>query len=140
MKALEEAARSAWAIMGVNAPEFVALGFEDPYDDTITWFKLPNAAEGAGEFVVDAEPVVAVLRTARDTLDPDCLRYLWHSHYIAEEPSEADVSNFPDWVDAGIVFHAPSGKVTFYNSAGIIPNSPVSSGATRQVEVSNADA
>ncbi len=119
MHKLEQEARYAWAELGVNAREFVAIGFEDPFDETITWYELPNQA-GPGEFLVDAADVIAALRAARDSLDPASHRYLWHSHYIAVEPSAADVSNFPDWVDMGVVFHAPSGTTTLYNAAGII--------------------
>lgn len=124
MHKLEQEARDAWAELGVAAREFVAIGFEDPFDETITWFELPNVA-GAGEFLVEPEPVIAALRAARDSLDTACARYLWHSHYIAVEPSAADVSNFPDWVDAGMVFHAPSGTTTLYNAAGIIGQEPI---------------
>lgn len=136
MRKLEIASSEAWATLGVAAPEFVALGFEDPFDETITWFELKNQA-GAGEFYVEAEDVMTVLRTARDSLDPGSTRYLWHSHYIDRAPSAADVSNFPDWVDVGMVFHTPSGEVALYNSAGIIGDSTNSDIPRDTLEVSS---
>ena len=134
MRKLEQEARDAWAELGVAAREFVAIGFEDPFDETITWFELPNIA-GAGEFLVEPEPIVAALRAARDSLDTACARYLWHSHYITVEPSTADIEHFPDWVDAGMVFHAPSGTTTLYNAAGILPTEVNSDLARDTLEV-----
>lgn len=134
MRKLEAASEIAWATLGANAKEYVALGFEDPEDETITWFPLTNVAE-PGEFYVEPEEVVAVLAAAQRDLDPACVRYLWHSHYIAVEPSEADLSNFPEWVDVGIVFHAPTRKVTLYNAVGIIPNIAISERARDTMEV-----
>lgn len=86
------------------------------------WFDLTesNLAPN-GEFYVEAEAVAAVLATAAEQgLDATrCGIVLWHSHYISVEPSEADLSNLPEWVDVGIVFHAPTGQSVLYNNDGI---------------------
>ena len=134
MRKLEIAAREEWLEHGVAlAREMVALGFEDFIDETVTWFPLTNVA-GPGEFYVEPEEVVAVLRAAESSLDPASARYLWHSHYITVEPSAADVEHFPDWVDAGMVFHAPSGSTTLYNAAGIIRISDDNVASTRDTQ------
>lgn len=135
MRKLEIASVEEYQLLGPGgAREFVALGFEDPIDECVTWFPLTNVA-GPGEFYVEPEEVVAVLRAAESSLDPASARYLWHSHYITIEPSAADIEHLPDWVDAGMVFHAPSGTTTLYNRAGIIPNIVISESARDTMEV-----
>lgn len=124
MRKLEQLAHAAWVIGGDEVRELVALGFEDPEDECITWFELPNQA-GVGEFYIDASDVQSVLSAAQASgLDPRSTRILWHSHYRSTEPSEADYQLLrdQDWIDFGVVFHAPSQTSTVYNSAGIIPN------------------
>lgn len=122
---LEAKARRLWEASGHN-PELVAevvgIGFEDPIDETITWYELQNTAV-AGEFRVEPEDLERVLKYARSTgyHDPAGLVYLWHSHYIAEEPSDVDIQNFPSWLcDAGLVYHAPSGGTSIYNADGVL--------------------
>jgi proteasome lid subunit RPN8/RPN11 len=106
--------------------ELVALGFEDPVDECITWFELTNVAEDpVGNFFVEPEEVERVLRAAQqEGCDSRSTRILWHSHYRSEQPSEADYQLMRDnpWIDAGIVFHAPTQKSVVYTSAGIISN------------------
>ena len=137
MRKLEIASVEEYQLLGAGgAREFVALGFEDPIDECMTWFPLTNVA-GPGEFYVEPEEVVAVLRAAESSLDPASARYLWHSHYITVEPSAADVEHFPDWVDAGMVFHAPSGTTTLYNAAGIIRITDTGSAALATPEVTH---
>jgi hypothetical protein len=128
----ESAARARYMEHGVRAYEIVYLGFvcdsglETEY---IVWYELENVA-GVGEFLVEDEDVRRVLNAAQ--ANPDIGRdggvltgahvpiVLWHSHYINEGPSTADVDNYPEWVDVGMVYHAPSGKTTLYNHSGVI--------------------
>ena len=137
MRKLEIAARDAWAELGVNAREFVALGFQDPIDDCITWYELPNVAD-VGEFYVEPDAVREILMIAQAEVDPSCMRLIWHSHYVALHPSDPDFAlmRSNDWLDYGMVFHAPSGTTTLYNAAGIILNTgnPNSARDTLEVE------
>ena len=120
MRKLEIAARDAWAEFGTAAREFVALGFTLT-DESVVWYPLTNTA-GVGEFLVEDDEVRAVLREFHNTPEMDLLTsiVLWHSHYLDVEPSSADIAHFPEWLSTGMVFHAPSGKTTLYNAAGII--------------------
>lgn len=122
-KVLELKANDAWAEFGVAAREFVALGFEDAMG--IVWYELPNRA-GVGEFLVDGEDVHDVLVQAQKDLGAafsDAGRVLWHSHYIAIEPSAADLENFPkDLVDVAFVYHAPTGVTTLYKAVEHLPS------------------
>ena len=125
---LEAMAQERWATLGSSAREIVALGFEDHDEgglDTIVWYELDNVA-GIGEFLIEPDSIERVLALAQRELVPeDATRYLWHSHYLDPMPSHADYANFPLWlVEAGIVFHAPSGTTTVYNNAGIIRITP----------------
>lgn len=125
--AAEIQAKARWAEHGERAYEIVYLGFM--IGDDVIWYELENVA-GVGEFLVEDEDVRRVLRAAE--ANPDIGRdggvltgapvpiVLWHSHYINVEPSAADVENFPEWVDAGMVYHAPSGTTTLYNHSGVI--------------------
>lgn len=126
----------AYMLDGLQAMEIAALGFEDPIDDTILWFELKNVATEPGRFFVDADDVEDVLAQARKQCDPMARRIVWHSHYIAPLPSESDYAMLKQngWIDAGIVFHAPSQRSVLYTSAGIIPNK-AESGAARDMEV-----
>lgn len=125
-------ARARYMEHGERAYEIVYLGFvvnADSDDEFVVWYELENVA-GVGEFLVEDEDVRRVLRAAE--ANPDIGRdggvltgapvpiVLWHSHYINVEPSAADVENFPEWVDAGMVYHAPSGTTTLYNHSGVI--------------------
>jgi hypothetical protein len=122
---LEEKAQRIWSLNGQDPSvcmEVVALGFEDPIDETITWFELPNTAT-VGTFRVEPEDLRAVLEQARTEgfVDPEGLVYIWHSHYIAEEPSDMDIEHFPSWLcDAGLVYHTPSGGTRVYNQDGVL--------------------
>ena len=121
MRKLEIAARDAWAELGVNAREFVALGFQDPIDECITWYELPNVA-GVGEFYVEPDAVRDTLMIAQAEVDPSCMRLIWHSHYVALHPSEPDFALMRnnDWLDYGMVYHAPTNQTVVYDSAEII--------------------
>lgn len=123
VRKLELNSMARFAVDGLSAPEYVALGFMHPdgVSDSVMWFPLPNIAP-TGEFYVEAEEVAKVLSAAAEQgLDASrCGVVLWHSHYIAVEPSEADLSNLPEWVDVGIVFHAPTETSTLYNKGGVI--------------------
>lgn len=128
MRKLELNSMAKFAVSGVESPEFVALGFMHPdgVSDSVMWFDLSaqNLAP-VGEFYVEAEAVQKVLEAANaEGLNATvCNVVLWHSHYKAVEPSAADLSNLPEWVDLGMVFHAPSQTTTLYNKGGIIiPN------------------
>lgn len=139
MRQLEAASKIAYAEVGTSAPEYVALGFEiDDGADSIIWYRLTNTA-GVGEFLVDGEEVKAVLTAFQNSPENDLLLsiVLWHSHYISVEPSEADVEHFPEWVNTGMVFHAPSGVTTLYNAAGSIPVGGNSDIARDTLEVGN---
>lgn len=132
MQELERAARDEWAIAGEAAKEFVALGFitdvspEGELGDVV-WFQLNNCA-GSGEFLVEGDEILRVLgvamqdgRVGGTEGGVNMPRVLWHSHYLAVEPSDADVQEFPGWlVDVGMVYHAPSGQTTLYNHSGVI--------------------
>ena len=136
MRKLEIAARDAWAELGVNAREFVALGFQDPVDEFITWYELPNVA-GVGEFYVEPDVVREILMIAQAEVDPSCMRLIWHSHYVALHPSEPDFAlmRSNDWLDYGMVYHAPTGKTTLYNAADILPTEVNSDLARDTLEV-----
>ena len=119
MKQLEDKAAEAWATLGVNAKEFVALGFMEPETEEIIWYELPNVA-GVGEFLVEGEAIHAVMLKAIGEGVSEYRRLLWHSHYNTVEPSKADVDEFPEWlVDVGVVWHVPTQTTTLYNSGGI---------------------
>ncbi|UYL85296.1 hypothetical protein SEA_HAGER_3 [Microbacterium phage Hager] len=123
MRLLEDRSIAEYAEFGANAREFVALGFEiDDGADSIVWYRLNNVAGGPGEFLVESDEVRGVLSAFQNSPENALLMsiVLWHSHYITVEPSEADVEHFPEWVNTGMVFHAPSGRTTLYNAAGII--------------------
>ncbi len=137
MRKLEIAARDAWAEHGVNARELVALGFM-LLDESVVWYPLTNVAE-VGEFFVEDDEVRAVLREFHNTPEMDLLTsiVLWHSHYISADPSSADVAHFPEWLNTGMVFHAPSGKTTLYNRAGIIRITDTGSAALATPEVTH---
>lgn len=140
MRLLEDRAIAEYAALGQNAREFVALGFEiDDGADSIVWYRLTNSADGAGEFLVESDEVKAVLSAFQNSPENALLMsiVLWHSHYITVEPSEADVEHFPEWVNTGMVFHAPSGRTTLYNAAGIILNSDIQDAARDTQEVTN---
>ncbi|QGH73954.1 hypothetical protein SEA_HIDDENLEAF_3 [Microbacterium phage Hiddenleaf] len=123
MRLLEDRSIAEYAEHGPGgAKEFVALGFEiDDGADSIVWYRLTNVG-GVGEFLVEEDEVKAVLSAFQSSPENALLMsiVLWHSHYITVEPSAADVEHFPEWVNTGMVFHAPSGTTTLYNSAGII--------------------
>lgn len=139
MRTLELRAREEYAEIGTNAREYVALGFEiDDGADSIIWYPLTNTA-GVGEFLVESDQVKAVLSAFRDSPENALLMsiVLWHSHYITVEPSEADVENFPEWVNTGMVFHAPSGTTTLYDAAGIILNNGNADSPRDTMEVNN---
>ncbi|QDF18055.1 hypothetical protein SEA_NARUTORUN_3 [Microbacterium phage NarutoRun] len=141
MRLLEDRAIAEYAEHGPGgAKEFVALGFEiDDGADSIVWYRLTNSADGAGEFLVESDEVKAVLSAFQNSPENALLMsiVLWHSHYITVEPSEADVEHFPEWVNTGMVFHAPSGTTTLYNAAGIILNSDIQDAARDTQEVTN---
>lgn len=108
---------------------------------SVIWYELENIA-GVGEFFVDGEHLQSVLKVALTELgsDPSIVgthaadqmskaneipRVLWHSHYLAIEPSDADIAEFPEWlVTRGLVYHAPSHTTTPYDHSGVI--SPLS--------------
>ncbi len=136
---LEAASKVAYAMLGTDAKEYVALGFEiDDGADSIVWYPLTNVA-GVGEFLVEDDEVRAVLSSFQNSPENALLQsiVLWHSHYLAVEPSDADVSNFPSWVDTGMVFHAPSGRTSLYNAAGIIRITDTGSAALATPEVAH---
>ena len=135
MRLLEDQAISAWAELGVNARELVALGFMLT-DESVVWYPLTNAA-GVGEFLVEDDEVRAVLEEfATTALYPMFDQIvLWHSHYITVEPSDADIAHFPEWLSTGMVFHAPSGTTTLYNAAGIIRISSDNLAGSRDTQV-----
>ncbi|QLF84485.1 hypothetical protein SEA_RIE18_3 [Microbacterium phage Rie18] len=123
MRKLELLSQAEYAEKNFGAKEFVALGFEiDDGADSIVWYPLTNVAD-IGEFRVEADEVKGVLQAFQNSPENALLMsiVLWHSHYITVEPSAADVEHFPEWVNTGMVFHAPSGRTTLYNAAGIIP-------------------
>lgn len=140
MRKLEIAARDAWAELGVNAREFVALGFQDPDDEFITWYELQNSCAGVGEFYVEPDAVRDTLLIAHTEVDPSCMRLIWHSHYVALHPSEPDFALMRnnDWLDYGMVYHAPTNQTVVYDSAGIIRQEPIlNSARDTEVEVAH---
>lgn len=141
MRLLEDRSIAEYAEHGPGgAREFVALGFEiDDGADSIVWYPLTNVA-GVGEFRVEEDEVKGVLMAFSDSPENALLMsiVLWHSHYITVEPSAADVEHFPEWVNTGMVFHAPSGTTTLYNAAGIIRISAENADSVRDtMEVSS---
>lgn len=143
MRELELAAQDEWSIAGVSAQEFVALGFIvdvpdvpigshlNAEDVSVVWFQLCNSAS-TGEFLVEGDELLRVLNAARERDDVKASTYgrvLWHSHYIAVEPSDVDIRDFPGWLaDYGMVYHAPTGTTTVYNGDGVI--SPIEAPTT----------
>lgn len=118
---------------GAEARELVALGFAHAThgglvdEADVLWYELPNVA-GVGEFLVDGEDIGRVLAQAVEDLGSEnaeqCIRILWHSHYVTQEPSEADILEFPEWLaSVGLVYHAPTDSTVAYSNAGIIQNS-----------------
>jgi len=133
---LELASQAAWAEHGVAAREFVALGFvaEDGVASlgtpSVVWYTLPNSAD-VGEFLVDGADLQAVMQQAIVDLGEAVVqtadRVLWHSHYLAVEPSKADIDEFPGWlVNSGLVYHAPTQTTTAYSASSIALRSPAS--------------
>lgn len=161
---VETLAQSRLELYGVaEAREVVALGFVIGETDAdassgegipiVAWFELPNVA-GVGEFMVEGQDLKAVFESA--LVDPAVSaaqallssthpgsvlsRVLWHSHYISDVPSNADIADFPEWlVDVGMIYHVPTSRTVLYNASGIIsPVSPDQNGALPTAEGSTS--
>jgi len=105
--------------------EAVYIGFIGVNDNgSIYWVSVPNNApeqDRHRRFEVSGIEVASVLKKVSDEYPAARLKALWHSHYVSEEPSTVDVEFFPGIMfDVGIVYHAPSGRSTFYNADGVI--------------------
>ena len=108
------------------------------------WIVLPNAAPaGSGKFHVtdlalrDALDRAQHLGSLRGIDLSSERRFLWHSHYVADQPSNFDVEEFPGWlVTHGAVWHARSGRTTLYNATGIISDTAPVEGANATKDIS----
>jgi hypothetical protein len=99
--------------------EIVAIGLEA----RDAWVQLPNIAASGTAFHVagdDVRDAIAAIGCAASAKLISSGLTIWHSHYVNDMPSRADLDNFPQWARRGLLFHVPSERSIPYTRAGVL--------------------
>ena len=118
---LEQAALEEYGtVIASMRHEVVGLGLKFSPDTMAVWYRLHNISPRFGSFLVAGEEVKAVMEEAQRLNGPVAQVRLWHSHYVRDVPSRADLENFPQWAERGLLFHTPSERTLAYTKAGLL--------------------